>query len=150
MMKDAYPFKLAAFIQIIEHNLVHDNRISLFPLSAWGACRRCTKDMELGNKFDAELPPPRKESTYIQDFTYVGGNGLVVGYEFSRAVKSVAGPTGYLRTHKVVGIGQSDVRTEVAGDFVKSSVVEMVDIFQELLAVHNELPPLAFLDGQSY
>jgi len=142
MMENAYTFKLAMFVQIVEHILVHDNNVALFPLCAWGACRRSSQNVELGDELHAELPASRKESTYIQDFTYVGGNGLIVGYELLWAVKRTAGQAGYLRTHEVIGICQGDIRAEVTGDFVKPAVVEMIDIFQELLAVHSELPPL--------
>ena len=98
--------------------------------------------MELGNELDAELPAPGKEGAHIQNLAYVGGKGLVVGYELLRAVKCVSCQAGYLRTHEVIGICQGDIPAEVAGDFIKPLVVEMVDVFQELLAVHCELPPL--------
>ena len=137
-MKNAYTFKLAIFIQIVEHILVHDNNVALFPLRAWGACRRSSQNVELGNEFHAELTAPRKESTYIQNFTYVGGDGLIVGYELLRAVKSIAGQAGYLRSHEVIGICQGDIGAEVTGDFVKTAVIEMIDIFHKLLAVHSE------------
>jgi len=64
MMKDAYPLKLTIFIQIVEHNLVHDNNVALFPLGSWGARRGSSQNVELGNKFDAELPAPSARATY--------------------------------------------------------------------------------------
>ncbi len=62
VMKDPYALKLAFFIQIVEHILVHDYNVALFPLSARGARRRSSQNIKLGNKFDTELPAPGKES----------------------------------------------------------------------------------------
>ena len=141
MMKDAYAFKLSLFVQIIKHNLIHDDNVALFPLGSGGSSRRGSENMEFGYQFNAELITPRKKSSHIQNFPYVGGNGFVVGYELLRPVKRVAGHAWYLRTHEVIGICQSNIRAEVTGDSVKPAVIEMVDVFHELLAVHRKLPP---------
>ena len=37
MMKDAYALEFAIAVEIVEHDLVHDNNVALFPLGTRGA-----------------------------------------------------------------------------------------------------------------
>jgi len=53
-------------------------------------------------------------------------------------VERVAGYTGLLWAHEVIGIFQGDIRTEIADDLLPPAVVEMINVFQKLFAVHSE------------
>jgi hypothetical protein len=139
-MEDADTLELTFFIQIIEHNLVQDDEIALFPLVM--TIRRCSKNVELSNQFDTELIAPGKKSSHIQNFAHVSGNSFVVSDKFLGAVESVSSYTGYLRTLKVIGVFQGNTRAKIADDLVPSFIVEMIGVFQELLSVHSELPHL--------
>ena len=64
VVEDADTLKLAFFIHVIKHALVHNRNIALFPQGAL-AFRRITENVELGNKFYKELATGRHESAQV-------------------------------------------------------------------------------------
>ncbi len=64
-MKNAYALELPILIEIVEHHLVHDNKVALFPLGARGARRGSSQNVELRHKLDDKLPLIGQESAYI-------------------------------------------------------------------------------------
>jgi hypothetical protein len=49
----------------------------------------------------------------------------------------VQGAGSYVRASEVIRVLYGNIRGEIAGDFIKPLVIEVVDIFQVLLAVHS-------------
>jgi hypothetical protein len=137
---DADTLHLTLLIEVIKNPVGHDNDIALFALHTSPAGGRVFEGNELGIKFDEEEVAFREKIPEFKDFLGVFVEGAVVGLELFGTVENLGRGIGAV---SVIEVLHRNIRGEIAGDFIVSLVVKVIDVFQVLLSIHH-LPPYSF------
>jgi len=132
-MGDADALHLAFVIKVVEDPVGHDGDIAFLPLRCSPTGRGIFEGDELGVKLHEDLVALGEEVAHFQDLLCVGCKRLVVSDELLGAMEGLRRGIGAIGAIEVL---HGDIRCEIAGDFIKPLVVEVVDVFQVLLAIH--------------